>query len=115
VNGAPVDALQPVGAVAIPRKHNADEGSVERPKSVHASPGLGLSVSVSVSPLSAPTSSANIVSAGTNIKHAKRKLSLTAPILGFGKRDKEKDKQKDKGSDRERLINLFSPSPTPKA
>ncbi|PFH49669.1 hypothetical protein AMATHDRAFT_4676 [Amanita thiersii Skay4041] len=35
-------------------------------------------------------------SAGLQIKRATRKLSLTAPILGFGKRDKDRHREKDK-------------------
>lgn len=39
-------------------------------------------------------------SASSNLKRAGRKLSITAPMLGFGKRDKDRDRDKE----RERLL-----------
>ncbi|KAG5643496.1 hypothetical protein DXG03_000737 [Asterophora parasitica] len=38
----------------------------------------------------------------SGFKRATRKLSLTAPILGFGKKDKEKEKEREKERERER-------------
>ncbi|KAG5652072.1 hypothetical protein H0H81_006427 [Sphagnurus paluster] len=45
---------------------------------------------------SANTSAASSTGGGGGIRRATRKLSLTAPMLGFGKRDKEKEKEKTK-------------------
>ncbi|KAH9486405.1 Ubiquitin carboxyl-terminal hydrolase 4 [Psilocybe cubensis] len=41
-------------------------------------------------------------SASSNFKRTTRKLSLTAPMLGFGKRDKDKEKEREKERLRER-------------
>jgi ubiquitin carboxyl-terminal hydrolase 9/13 len=36
------------------------------------------------------------------LKRATRKLSLSGPILGFGKRDKDKDKEREREKEREK-------------
>lgn len=66
----------------------------------------GIPVPVRSATLAPPTSLATSVgtnhsssstnSAGSNVKRATRKLSLSAPMLGFGKRDKDKDKEKER-------------------
>jgi ubiquitin carboxyl-terminal hydrolase 9/13 len=66
----------------------------------------GIPVPVRSATLAPPTSLATSVgtnysssstnSAGSNVKRATRKLSLTAPMLGFGKRDKDKEKERDR-------------------
>jgi len=66
----------------------------------------GILVPVRSATLAAPTSLATSVgtnysssstnSASSNVKRATRKLSLTAPMLGFGKRDKDKEKERDR-------------------
>jgi ubiquitin carboxyl-terminal hydrolase 9/13 len=52
------------------------------------------------------TSTSTTSSAGSNLKRVSRKLSLTAPILGFGRKDKDKDKERQKDKDRDRGANL---------
>ncbi|KAL0951876.1 hypothetical protein HGRIS_008536 [Hohenbuehelia grisea] len=44
-------------------------------------------------------------SASSNFKRATRKLSLTAPMLGFGKRDKDRDKEKERERERQRDVD----------
>jgi len=66
----------------------------------------GIPVPVRSTTLAPPTSLATSVgtnysststnSASSNLKRATRKLSLTAPLLGFGKRDKDKEKERDR-------------------
>jgi len=41
-------------------------------------------------------------SASSNLKRATRKLSLSAPMLGFGKRDKEKHKEREREKEKEK-------------
>lgn len=66
----------------------------------------GIPVPVRSATLAPPTSLATSVgtnhsssstnSAGSNVKRATRKLSLSAPMLGFGKRDKDKEKERER-------------------
>ncbi|KIJ22215.1 hypothetical protein PAXINDRAFT_64269 [Paxillus involutus ATCC 200175] len=91
MNGVQLDGLQPSSAMTMPRP---DKGKIKsdanhdhsggRPKSAHAS-------SLGILSLSAPTPSAN--PPNSNFKRAKRKLSMTAPMLGFGRKDKDKQKE----------------------
>ena len=74
-------------------------GKSGRPKSAH---GFNLPSLASASNAAS--------TAGTSIQRARRKLSLTAPMLGFGKKDKSKDKGRE--SDHERpptFLNGRSP------
>lgn len=67
-----------------------DTAPQARPRSAHV--GLGLGSFVNANHSGSTTSSAS-----SNLKRATRKLSLTAPMLGFGRKEKQKDKDKDKG------------------
>jgi ubiquitin carboxyl-terminal hydrolase 9/13 len=73
---------QTVGAGGIP---------VPVVRSTTLAPPTSLATSVGTNHSSSSTNSAS-----SNIKRATRKLSLTAPILGFGKRDKDKEKERDR-------------------
>lgn len=80
----------------------------------------GIPVPVRSAPLAAPTSLATSVgtnysssstnSASSNLKRATRKLSLTAPMLGFGRRDKDKEKERDRVQETT-PTNTFSANP----
>ncbi|KIJ66453.1 hypothetical protein HYDPIDRAFT_26803 [Hydnomerulius pinastri MD-312] len=115
VNGIASGIAQTSGALTMPRpdkgkaktaSKNPESGG--RPKSAHASTGLGGS-SLNASTISASTAS-------SNLRRATRKLSLTAPILGFGRKDKDKQKERDSEREKSSMGSSFlSPSPTPKA
>jgi hypothetical protein len=74
------------GAMDIP-------GSQNHP---YVAPGVRISSSVG-----SVSGNGNGNSPVLGFKRATRKLSLTAPMLGFGKKDKDKDKDKDKERERE--------------
>ncbi|KIK91110.1 hypothetical protein PAXRUDRAFT_648457 [Paxillus rubicundulus Ve08.2h10] len=87
-NGMQLDGLRLSSTVTMPRP---DKGKIRsdanhdhssgRPKSAHVS-GLEVSSLRASAPSASPPNS--------NFKRAKRKLSMTAPMLGFGRKDKDK-------------------------
>ncbi|KDR85571.1 hypothetical protein GALMADRAFT_218667 [Galerina marginata CBS 339.88] len=69
--------------------------------SLRTLPPMSLAASVGANNSSGSTTSSS------NLKRATRKLSLTAPMLGFGKRDKDKDKDREKERASPNTYNRF--------
>ncbi|EGO31230.1 hypothetical protein SERLADRAFT_377091 [Serpula lacrymans var. lacrymans S7.9] len=102
INGQ-MTSMQGSGDSTYPRKsnpirtrgkvdgHGNDEPTLQRPKSAHASVGLAVDPTADIG----GTPSPSVSTTSSNTKRGSRKLSLTAPILGFG-RKKEKDKEREK-------------------
>ncbi|KAL4070479.1 hypothetical protein J3A83DRAFT_4525498 [Scleroderma citrinum] len=117
MNGSGSSHLMPVTNGRIIHEMNGDasmsmglssprtgkSGTNKRPKSAH-----GFSVP-------SLASASNVAStAGTSIRRATRKLSLTAPMLGFGKKDRSKDKEREGDHEQSPMsLNDYPPlSPT---
>jgi ubiquitin carboxyl-terminal hydrolase 9/13 len=93
--------------------HATEDGNTVPNQTVGA---RGFPVSLQSTLLAPPTSLATTVgtnnssssttSATSNLKRATRKLSLSAPMLGFGKRDKDKE-QHEKGRTSPNFISAF--------
>ena len=81
----------------------ADEFSNTQPASDRPNTDLGLG-SFPGANISTSTTS----SAGNGLKRASRKLSLTAPMLGFGRKDKEKQKDKDRDKSIMQPVNSYT-------
>ncbi|KAH7927259.1 cysteine proteinase [Leucogyrophana mollusca] len=73
-----------------------EEESSARPKSTHASAGLSIGAMAGAN----HSSSTNGSTVSSTVYSARRKMSFTAPLLGFGRKDK--DRQKDKDKEREK-------------
>ncbi|KAG6916751.1 hypothetical protein DXG01_005496 [Tephrocybe rancida] len=75
------------------QRHGSVLGGVEVEEPADDSPGLASFGSANTSATSSVSNGGN----GNNgFKRATRKLSLSAPMLGFGKRDKDKDRERSK-------------------
>lgn len=72
---------------ATSRSNSNNNTAPERPKSAHASYGVVLPPSATQIP---PLPPVPLKETGTTRKTATRKLSFSAPMLGFGRRDKDK-------------------------
>ncbi|OBZ66035.1 Ubiquitin carboxyl-terminal hydrolase 4 [Grifola frondosa] len=122
--GSPVDAVkgkeraepQPSPASTSSTDASAShlhrsESSVPFAPSAHGAVGLGFSTSYG-STASGSVAESPVVhvhhSAGANWKRATRKLSFTAPILGFGRKDRERHKDKDKDKDAQSPPTAFA-------
>ncbi|KAF8963902.1 hypothetical protein BDZ97DRAFT_1661022 [Flammula alnicola] len=55
------------------------------------------------SSVGANASSGSTTSASSNLKRATRKLSLTAPMLGFGRRDRDKERDREREREKDRV------------
>jgi ubiquitin carboxyl-terminal hydrolase 9/13 len=84
-----------LGSGLVARAHTTTAALITRPDSHRTNAELGLG-----SFGSANTSSSTTSSAGQDTKRTTRKLSLTAPMLGFGRKDREKQKEKEKDRDK---------------
>ncbi|KAF8913228.1 hypothetical protein CPB84DRAFT_1700845 [Gymnopilus junonius] len=80
------------------------QGTSMGPTLPRTAPPVSLAASVGTN-----NSSGSANSASSGFKRATRKLSLTAPMLGFGKRDKDRDKEREEKT-REREKDRLSPN-----
>ncbi|KAH7916393.1 hypothetical protein BJ138DRAFT_1139639 [Hygrophoropsis aurantiaca] len=71
---------------------SSEESGSSRPKSVHASAGLSIGATIGGN----HSSSTNDSTVSSSAFPARRKMSFTAPLLGFARRDKDKHKEKEK-------------------
>jgi ubiquitin carboxyl-terminal hydrolase 9/13 len=72
-----------------------DEAPEQHHDAFHYTPGQGFGTFGI-----ANSSTSTMSRAGSNLKRVSRKLSVTSPILGFGRKDKEKQKERDSDKDK---------------